>query len=83
MVTLDETGRLLLPEPLRKRMGLSPGDALELQAEGGRITLRPVRPKAVIKKERGVWVCQGEPANISLPEFIDRQRKKRIRELLR
>jgi hypothetical protein len=44
--------------------------------------LRPMRPKALIKKKRGVRVYQGEPTEASITAVIDRERKKRRRELM-
>ncbi len=79
-ITLDKAGRVVLPKPLRDQMQLGPGDTLQLESEGERITLRPVRPKATLKKECGIWVYQGEPADASIPDLLDRERDKRLRE---
>jgi AbrB family looped-hinge helix DNA binding protein len=80
-ITLDKAGRVLIPKVLRQELHLGAGDTLELESEGDRITLRPDRPKALLKKERGVWVYQGEATNVSISEVVDRQREKRVREL--
>ncbi len=80
-LTLDKAGRVVLPKPIRDEMQLGPGDTLQLETEGERITLRPVRPKAMLKKELGVWVYQGEPADTSLPDLLDREREERTREI--
>ena len=79
-ITLDKAGRVVLPKPMRDRMQLGPGDRLYVENEGERITLRPVRPEPVLKKEYGVWVYQGEPTRASIPDLIDREREKRMRE---
>ena len=81
-LTLDGAGRVLIPKPLRDQLRLEPGAHLQLHSEGERITLEPIRPSATIKKERGVWVYQGEPTDASIPDLIDAQRQKRIRETL-
>lgn len=80
-VTLDKAGRVVLPKGLRDQMQLGPGDRLELESAGERITLRPIRPKVLLKKEFGVWVYPGEPAGVSIPNLIDREREKCLREL--
>lgn len=77
-MTLDKAGRVVLPKPLRDRMRLGPGDSFQIESEGERIILRPIRPAPVLKKEYGVWVYQGEPSNASIVELIDREREKRI-----
>ena len=59
---------------------MAPGDTLQLNNEGEEITLRPLRPKALLKKELDVWVYQGEATHASIPDLIDREREKRLRE---
>lgn len=81
-ITLDKAGRVVLPKTVREEMHLGPGDTLQLETEGERITLRPVRPRAMLKKEYGVWVYQGEPTDVSITDLVDREREKRLRELL-
>jgi len=80
-LSLDKAGRVVLPKALRDQMHLGPGDDLLIESEGERITLRPVRPQATLKKEYGVWVFQGEPSDESIPDLIEREREKRAREL--
>ena len=79
-ITLDKAGRVVIPKPLREQMHLAPGDTLQLESEGERITLRPIRPQAALKKEYGVWVYQGEPTEGSILDVIDHEREKRIRQ---
>lgn len=79
-LALDNAGRILIPKALRQKLHLSAGDTLELESDGDAITLRPLRPKALLRKERGVWVYEGEPARASIPDLIDREREKRLRE---
>lgn len=55
-LTLDKAGRVVIPKPLRDELNLGPGDALQLEAEGEQITLRPVRGAIPLRKERGIWV---------------------------
>jgi AbrB family looped-hinge helix DNA binding protein len=81
-LTLDKAGRVMIPKPLRQELRLGPGDTLQLESEGEQITLRPMRPKALLKKEFGVWVYQGEPTRASVIDVIDRDREKRLRELV-
>ena len=81
-VSLDKAGRLVLPKALREEMQLGAGDTLVLESEDERITLRPLRPQAPLQKERGVWVYQGGPSNASIPDLIDLERAKRLRDIL-
>jgi len=42
VVTLNDRATLTLPADLRRRLGLEPGDTLELTVEGHRLVLTPV-----------------------------------------
>jgi AbrB family looped-hinge helix DNA binding protein len=55
-LTIDKAGRVVIPKQLRDQLHLQPGDALEMEAAGEQITLRPVRGTAPLRKEHGVWV---------------------------
>lgn len=81
-ISIDKAGRVLLPKSLREKMRVEAGDDLLVEAEGDRITLRPVRQEALLKKEYGIWVYQGEPSDASIPDLIDAEREKRSRELI-
>ena len=58
-VTLDKSGRVLIPKALRDELKLEVGDSLALQSEGDRVTLMPVRARSSLRREHGVWVFRG------------------------
>ena len=73
-VTIDAAGRVVLPKPLRDELDLGPGDTLDLELTGEKITLRPVRGGAPLSKERGVWVFRtGQPLSADITDNILRQ----------
>ncbi|MFN0167265.1 MAG: AbrB/MazE/SpoVT family DNA-binding domain-containing protein [Bryobacteraceae bacterium] len=82
-IVIDKAGRVVIPKPLRDELELNPGDELQLQCDGDRITLCPVRPQVLLKKEMGVWVYQGRPTEASVTELIDREREKRLLDVIR
>jgi len=79
-VPIDKAGRVVLPKSVRDKMRLSAGDELLVEQQGEQLTLRPLRSQATLKKERGVWVYQGERSAISITELIEREREKRLGE---
>jgi AbrB family looped-hinge helix DNA binding protein len=81
-ISIDKAGRVVLPKALREKMRVEAGDDLLAEAEGDRITLRPIRPEALLKKELGIWVYQGESSSLSIPDLIEAEREKRVREFL-
>ena len=44
MVTIDRTGRVVIPKEARDRLSLAPDTELELTIHGDSIQLAPVRP---------------------------------------
>ena len=55
-VTLDKAGRVVIPKTLRDELRIEAGDKLELETEGERVTLRPIRSSPRLRKEHGIWV---------------------------
>jgi AbrB family looped-hinge helix DNA binding protein len=74
---IDKAGRVVIPKPLRKELHLEPGDALEMESAGERITLRPVRGTGPLTKEHGVWVFHTGQA---LPASATEEMLQQVRE---
>jgi AbrB family looped-hinge helix DNA binding protein len=83
-LTIDSAGRIVLPKPIRKELDIGPGDLLEMEKIGERITLRPVRGGAPLAKEKGVWVFRaGQPLAASVTDdLLDQIREQRDRQNL-
>jgi len=68
-ITIDGTGRVVIPKALRDVLDLAPGDTLNLEATGQSITLRPARAAVPLTKEKGVWVFRtGLPLDSTVAE---------------
>ena len=75
-LTLDKAGRIVLPKAVRDHLRLLPGDALLLDSSSQKMTLRPVRKNAPLRKKCGVWVYSaGEP----LAAFVVQDTEEQIR----
>ncbi|HEY4115794.1 MAG TPA: AbrB/MazE/SpoVT family DNA-binding domain-containing protein [Rhizomicrobium sp.] len=84
-VTLDSTGRVVIPKELRDELHLEAGDKLTVKSDGQGVTLRPVRPEPRMRKKQGIWVFQGGGGPISAEEFdrvLQEQRHERDRQIL-
>ena len=67
---LDKAGRVVIPKTLRDELDLGAGDALQLDTEGERMVLRPVRGAMPLQREHGIWVFRtGKP----LPAAVSTQ----------
>lgn len=58
-LTLDQAGRVVLPKKVRDDLRIGPGDELELESDGDRVTLRPARNLSRLFQKSGVWVYRG------------------------
>lgn len=47
--TIDAAGRLVIPKPLRERLGLRPG-AVEVRAEGAGIKVEPLASDTLVER---------------------------------
>jgi len=83
-LTIDSAGRIVLPKPVRKELDIGPGDLLEMENVGERITLRPIRGAPPLAKEEGVWVFRtGQPLAASVTDrLLEEIRERRDKQNL-
>jgi len=83
-LNIDRAGRVVLPKPIRDRLRLEAGAALEIESFEDHIVLRPVREHATMRKELGVLVFDtGEPITASeVRETLQKIRDERIDRVL-
>lgn len=76
-VTIGRQGRLVVPAPLRRSLGIEPGDVLIARAEDDRLVLE--RRSAVLARLRARY--EVVPPNVSLvDELIAERRRESKRE---
>ena len=82
-VAIDKAGRIVVPKPLRERLGFHAGSQLELSELRDGIKLRLVSSKPSLVEIDGLLVHQGEyEGDQDLTTAVERQREERIRELM-
>ncbi|HXW82832.1 MAG TPA: AbrB/MazE/SpoVT family DNA-binding domain-containing protein [Candidatus Binataceae bacterium] len=75
---IDKLGRILVPKPLRDRLGLNPGAQLEVVEQTGGVLLRIARQRPSMSKVGGLWVHNGEPERaIDWDRIVDDVRDER------
>ena len=77
IVHIDKFGRVLIPKPMREKLGFKPDQSLEIQYFDGEITLRPA-VSGTVEFRDGVYVWTGhDPIEVSLEQLIDDARADR------
>ena len=81
---IDKSGRIVVPKPLRERLGLKPGTELEaVDLEGG-LLLRAVEERPALVKVDGLWVHRGvAQPDANWDRVIQEMREERLESVLK
>ncbi|MGI8743695.1 MAG: AbrB/MazE/SpoVT family DNA-binding domain-containing protein [Bryobacteraceae bacterium] len=78
---MDKAGRVILPKPVRDRLGLHAGSDLEIQETPGGVLLKPADRRPSLVKKGSFWVHTGEiPPGYDILKAIDDDREDRMRK---
>ena len=81
---IDRAGRIVVPKPLRDRLGLKEGAELDVVDRPEGILLRMVDRQSPMVQVNGLWVHRGRPEpNARWDGLIDEVRGERIEALLK
>jgi len=75
-VRVDAAGRIVLPQPVRRRFHLDRGAILDLEIEEDAIILRPRVHEPTLIEEKGLLVHEGKPY-ATLEDAVDIVRARR------
>jgi AbrB family looped-hinge helix DNA binding protein len=79
---MDKAGRVILPKPLRDRLGLHEGSDLEVVETPQRLILEASAQQPMMIKKQGLWVHTGMlPLGFDPAQAIKNDREDRIRKL--
>jgi AbrB family looped-hinge helix DNA binding protein len=79
---IDRSGRIVVPKPLRERLGLNPGTELEVLEQPGGVLLRTIEERPALAKLDGLWVHRGVmPAGASWDHIVQQVREDRLESL--
>ena len=82
ILTIDSAGRIVLPKPLRDRLGLKAGSGLELAESPDGILLTLDRPRPSLVDRKGLLVHRGKlPKGSAWDRLIEDDREERLRKL--
>ncbi len=80
-LTLDQFGRIEIPEKIRQQLGINQETKLSLKIENGELIIKPLNPEIETYYEDEVLVFKAEPI-IDTKAIIDKLRTERINELI-
>ena len=81
-VRVDKAGRIVLPKPVRDRLGLKAGMSLEISENADGLLLRPAKSPGGLVKRNGRWVYTGKaPRNINWERLVEEDRELRDKEI--
>ena len=79
---IDKAGRVILPKPIRDRLGLHEGSDLEIIETAEGVMLKPTETRPSMVKKDGLWVHTGKvPPGFDIVQAIRDDREERIRKL--
>jgi AbrB family looped-hinge helix DNA binding protein len=79
---IDKAGRVILPKPVRDRLGLHEGSDLEIVETPEGVMLKPAELRPSMIKKEGLWVHTGKlPPGFDAVQAIKDDREERIRKL--
>lgn len=82
-VSIDNAGRIVLPKPIRERLGLEGGDELELEETAEGVVLRVAGREPALREKEGLLVHTGKLAQrADIGEEIERDRQERMEKIL-
>ncbi len=81
---IDKSGRIVVPKPLRERMGFRPDTELDAIEQPEGVLLRQVQQRPSMVKADGLWVHQGtaEPG-ADWERILEEVREERIGAVLK
>ena len=83
-VRIDKAGRIVVPKPLRERLGFKPDTELEAVEQPEGVLLKRVQQRPSMVKLDGLWVHQGsaEPG-ANWDRMLEDLREERIESVMK
>ncbi len=81
-ITIDKSGRIVVPKPLRDRFGLKPDMELDVLEQENGLLLRVPEQRPTMTKIKGLWVHQGSAsAAMDWDRALENVREERMQTL--
>ena len=81
---IDKSGRIVVPKPLRERLGFKPDTELEAVEQPDGVLLKRVEQRPSMTRIDGLWVHQGIPQpGTNWERILEDVREERIESVLK
>ena len=81
-IQIDKAGRIVLPKPVRDRLGLRPGSDLQMEETADGLILKPREVRPALALEGGLLVYTGDlPSGFDDRRALEEDREDRARKL--
>ena len=81
---IDKVGRIVVPKPLRERLGFRPDTELEAIEQPEGVLFKRVHQQPSMRKVDGLWVHQGSPEpGANWEHILEAVREDRIESVLK
>ena len=77
ILSIDKAGRIVIPQVIRKMLGLNAGAFLKMDVTERAVVLTPVEQPSAMVRENGVLVYGGDAPREALLEIISAERDAR------
>ncbi|MBI3208448.1 MAG: AbrB/MazE/SpoVT family DNA-binding domain-containing protein [Candidatus Solibacter usitatus] len=79
---MDKAGRVILPKPVRDRLGLREGSNVQVLETPDGVILKPAEKGPSMIKKQGLWVHTGKlPPGFDIVQAIHDDREERLHKL--
>lgn len=76
-ISIDNFGRIVLPKPLRDRLGIRPGMSFLVSEEKEKIILSPTATPSILVRKKGLLVAMPEKDESDSQDLLQVQRQER------
>jgi AbrB family looped-hinge helix DNA binding protein len=82
-ISIDKAGRLILPKPIRDRLGLREDSKLRVHSTAEHVVLTPVKPPAGLIRDQDGWLVfsGGLAPEMDWGSLVEKDREERIRKI--
>ena len=81
-ITIDKSGRIVVPKSIRERYHMTPGTTLELENKPEGIELKVSEKSPALIRKEGILVHHGtETSDVDITDFVGRERERRNADL--